>query len=164
MYALLSVAATGAAASPVVYSFSATVTQSKGGPNKGTVLPVTITLDSAYPADANTANPKHEATYSGGSATASGTSPILSAVIGSISFHGWYDVVRIEKNLDGSSEVSIQSTIPQYGLSFTIVMSTSLKGVVRSVAIPRTLFPGNFQSHKFSVYVSPAESFGGTVR
>ncbi len=162
--AVLSVAVTGAAASPVVYSFSATVTQSKGGPAKGTVLPVTITLDNSYPADANGADPRHEATYSGGSATASGSSPILSAVIGNISFHGWYDVVHIEKNFDGRSEVSIQSTVPQYGLSFTMVMTTTVKGVVHSIAIPRTLFPANFQTHTVSVYVSPADRFGGTVK
>ena len=67
--ALLSVVATAAAASPVVYSFSATVTQSKGGPEAGTVLPVTITLDDAYPADAGVAALNHEPSYSGGSAT-----------------------------------------------------------------------------------------------
>ena len=162
--ALLSVAATGAAASPVVYSFSATVTQSKGGPGKGTILPVTITLDDAYPADANSADPRHQATYSGGSASASRTSPILSASIGNISFHGWYDVVHIEKNLAGVSEVLIQSTVPQYGLSFTMTMTTTMKGVVHSVAIPRTLFPANFQSSTVSVYVAPTDNFVGRVK
>ena len=162
--ALLSVAVTEAAASPVVYSFSATVTHSEGGPKKGTVLPVTITLDNSYPADANSIDPKHEATFSGGSAMVSGRSPILSAVIGSTSFHGWYDVVRVEKNLDGKSEVSIQSAVPQFGLSFTMVLSTSMKGVVHSVAIPRTLFSTNSQAHKVSVYVSPEDSFGGLLK
>ncbi len=162
--ALLSVAATEAAASPVAYSFSATVIQSKGGPEKGTVLPVTITLDTAYPADANTVDPKHEATYSGGSATPSRTSPILSATIGNLSFHGWYDVIHIEKNVGGVSEISIQSTVPQYGLAFTMVMSTTMKGVVHSVAIPRTLFPANFQTSTVSVYVTPTDAFVGKVK
>ena len=73
-------------------------------------------------------------------------------------------MVHIQKNLDGVSEVSIQSTVPQYGLSFSMVMSTGIKGVVRSLAIPHTLFPANFKTTKLSVYVSPADSFAGTLK
>ena len=151
-------------AAPVTYSWTGTVTSSTGDASLGSTLPVSITLDDGYPADPNTNNPKVEATYTGGLGSPSGTSPILAATINGANALGLFDTVHIQKNLDGVSEISIQSSLPQCCRSFTFVFTTTIKGVVKSVAIPKTLFPDNFQSSTFGVIYTQNANYGGTVR
>ena len=150
-------------AEPVTYSWIGTVTDSTGDLAPGATVSVSVTLDRGYPADANTKDPKREATYSGGLGSASGKSPILAITIDGANAQGWFDRVHVEKNLDGLSQVSIQSALPQCCRSVSLVFSTTMKGVVKSVDIPKTLFPSSFQSSTFAVTYTESDSYGGSL-
>ena len=151
-------------AAPVTYTWMGTVTSSTGNSQPGSVMSISVTLDNSYPADPNTEDPKVEATYTGGSGSPSGTSPVLAVTINGVSALGWFDSVHIQKNRGGVSEISIQSSLPQCCRSFIAVFTTTMKGVVKSVAIPKTLFPANFQSSTFGVVYTQSDSFGGTLK
>ena len=160
----MAVASPAAAAVPVTYNFNATVLVSHGGPPRKVTLPVSITLDRAFPADPNTANPARLATYTGGSASPSGISPILAVTLAGQDVHGWFDSVRVQRNLNGLSEIALQTALPQYGTTLQIAFTTTIRGVVTSVAIPKAIVPGNFQTAAFSVYVAPTDQFSGSLK
>ena len=162
--ALTNVASKAASAALVTYSWTAIVTNTTGDPPQGAAVPVSITLDRDYPADSNAQDPKREATYSGGLGSPSGKSPILAATINGADALGWFDTVHIEKNLHGQSQISIQSALPQCCRSFSVVFSTTMKGVVKSVAIPKTLPASDFQSSSFAFTYTQTDVYGGTLK
>ena len=161
MAALLPVAGHAA---PVTYSWTGTVTSSTGDPTQGATVPVSVTLDRDYPADTGTPDAKRQATYSGGRGTPSGASPVLAITINGADVQGLFDSVHIEKNLAGLSEIAIRSAMPQCCRSFGIVFSTTIKGVVKSLAIPKTMFPANFQSSVFAVTYTQDDAYQGTLK
>ncbi len=151
-------------AMPVTYEWTGTVESSSGDPPQGTTVPISVTLDRSYPADAHGRDPKREATYTGGIGTPSGKSPILAITIGGVNAQGWFDSVHVEKNLLGVFQIAIQSAMPQCCRSLSFVFSTSLKSVVKSVAIPRTLLPSIFQSSVFAVVNTANDAYAGFLK
>lgn len=154
---------TAVAASTATYSFTGVVTASHGGPKPGQTVAITFTVNRDFAADAG-GTPGMRASYTGGSASPSGLSPILGGTIDKADAHGWFDSIKVQKNLGGVSAVTMSTALPQYGLSLTVAMATAMHGVVKSLAIPASVFPGLFQSATFTVYVSPRESYAGVLR
>ena len=137
-----------AAVTPVTYFFYALVTQSqKSDIPPGTVVPISITVDTSFPAFTQQ---NHVTTYTVG-AGYSGPAPILAATANGVNVLGLGRSITITQDLDGVYEIQILTFSPQGGGAIDLVLKTSVKGVVKSDKIPKQVFPGNFQSATVSV-------------
>ena len=137
-----------AAVTPVTYFFYALVTQSgKSDIPPGTVVPISVTVDTSFPAFTQQ---NHVTTYRGG-AGSDRPAPILAATANGVDVSGLGRSVTITQNLEGVYEIEILTFTPQGGGALDLVLKTSMKGVVKSDKIPKQVFPGNFQSATVSV-------------
>ena len=137
-----------AAVTPVTYFFYALVTQSqKSDIPPGTVVPISITVDTSFPAFTQQ---NHITTYTVG-AGYNGPAPILAATANGVDVNGLGRSITITQGLDGVYKIEILTFSPQGGGAFDLILKTSLKGVVKNDKIPKQVFPGNFQSATVSV-------------
>ncbi len=162
--AIVLVAISGAAAkvTPVTYFFycRVDVSQGDGMPGPGHIVPMTIVLDSSYPADTYTSG-SHTITYSGGVGYDLPT-PIRQIYVDHIKVDGLFDSVTIAKNDNGNSGISIASYATG-DRGFVANLETTVSGVVRSLKIPAKIYPGNFKTAAFRFTLNPTQSFSGTI-
>jgi hypothetical protein len=154
------------AATPVTYRFAGAITaataQAKLAP--GQLVPIVVTLDRSFAANPNSPYPGHEAVYAGGACTTPNNgSPILAITVKGLDAHGCFDLVRIERNLNGVSSITINSASSQGGPSLSLSFTTTLACVVKSLAIPEHINPNRFKTARFSTSQNYESAFSGTI-
>ena len=128
------------------------------------MLPISVTVDLSYPADVQKNNVTIYSNYVGGQTETGGPiSPILAATVNGVNVHGEFDYVRISQNANGIYGVEISSGSQMNGAGFDLTFTTTVSGVVKSDKLPRQIFPGNFQSEKFSTTFDPLDMFSGAI-
>lgn len=151
------VAASAAKATPVTYNFTGTVNQV--GTNTlapvmvGQQIPIVITVEAAYPQNAN-------GTYTSfGSSATSFSNIVLSATFAGINENGFIQIAVVNPN----SLFQINTSSPQTSSGFGLGFSSPLPGALPTSAIPLTLDPSNFGVGTFSVVEAfSASQFGFT--
>ncbi len=137
------------AATPATYVFYGRVANSTGtgGLPVGTVFPISVTVDTAFPAYSQI---NHVTTYYGGAGYGSGLpSPILAVQVNGQNALGALNRITITNGLNGSYGIDIYSSLPE-GTVLELTFTTTVKGVVKGFEIPKYIFPGNFQTTLFS--------------
>ena len=148
--------------SPANYFFYARVGTSSNGPKSpsvGSIVPISVTVDSAFPAFSQK---NHATTYYGGPGF-NLPSPILAASINGVSVLGLFDYVYIDQNYNGAYSITLLTYSFGNDAALTLTLSTTLTGVVKNDHIPAKVFPGNFQTATFSATFDPTNSFAGTI-
>ena len=153
--ALLALLSTPAAAVPVTYTFTGTITQlgaqTLAPVALGEQIPISITLDDAYPQTPGTN------TYASASA-----SLVLSATFGAENDTGLVQTLTITPG----ASLQLHTASPQISAGFGLTLAGAEPGVLPTSAIPAALDPAGFGVGTFSVVeaFSAAEfGFGGVI-
>ena len=156
---MLSLSGAALAKDSTTYNFEGTVSS---GTLAGRQVSIVVTLDRSFVANGAVSNPKRQADYSGGGCTAHAGSPILALSVDGQDALKCVNDVRISRNYMGYSSIGITSMEPHGGY-FQVEFSTQITGVVRRLAIPKTIVPGDFKVRTFTFSTNQANSSSGTI-
>ena len=116
-----------------------------------------MTVDTSFPAYTQIGK---VTTYIGGPAYGSGLpSPILDAQVNGVDVLGALNKITITTGANGVYGIDIFSSVPE-GTVLELTFTTTMTGVVKNFAIPKHIFPGNFQTQQFSFSMFAAEGKG----
>ena len=154
---------TAVATTPVTYRFYGVVQKAAGSssntPTLGTLVPISVTVDTSYPADMQKDHVTTYSSYNGSTFI----SPVLAATFNGVDAHGAFDTVYVTQNANGQYGIEVLSGSPHNGLGFDLKFTTTISGVVKSDKLPNQIFPGNFQSATFSTIQNPDDEYSGAI-
>jgi hypothetical protein len=150
-----------AAAAPITYDFTGTVTvvTSFPGVSVGDKIAITLTLDSAFPDSDPSPNVGQYNTNQG-----TFESPLLDADFGGTGGNELFDGVTIDNNVSGVDAIHLGSGSPQTNGGFSMDFVASSPDVLTSDAIPLSIDPAAFITRTFTRRIAFEHSFfSGTI-
>ena len=157
------VAGQSALAMSVTYPLKIKITQQDTQgvcPKAGTIMPMTITVDRAFPV---TPPKEHTEHYHGGSGYNT-ASPILSVSINNAaSYEPQTDDIYVTKDHKGSYGYSFAGFTASGGEGFTLDFSSTNASAVKTYGLPPILFPKNFSTATFTYDEKEAPCLGTVI-
>ncbi len=155
-----------AQAAPVTYLFTGTVDQigtasAPGFVTLGEQVPISITVETAYPVDQSLSTPGSFVYFASGTGFPA-ASVIIAANIAGENTDNIFQTVTVQPG----SGISLQTFGPQINFGFNLSLSGALAGELATGAIPESLNANGFTAGTFSVTnaFSPTfEGFSGTI-
>ncbi len=143
---------TAAAAKPITYQLTGTVTFVNGAPvSIGQQIAITFVVDDSYPR--RLVGPR-EALYAGGSESKT-PDPIISATINGVPVVGSSDGIYIQKYVQHTSALDIFVNNSQPGSSLVVGFLSTLSDAVQNLKIPLVVAPNRFQGREFGFFSGP---------